>query len=102
MILEYMNKDSLSTRIVVDYKTQTVQIENFTDNMLARAFGVNVMPSFADYEKFLEERCFPRTRDKMKFLLRELDLDYYDPLSIIEKTQGRMAEDTMWIHIIKE
>lgn len=28
MILEYMNKDQLSTRIKVNYKTKTVQIEN--------------------------------------------------------------------------
>lgn len=70
--------------------------------MLARAFGVKLTPTFADYEKFLESRCFPRTRDKMKLLLEELDLNSYDPLAIIEKTKGRMAEDAMWIRIIDE
>lgn len=28
----------------------------------------------------------------MKLLLKELDLPFYDPFLIIEKTQGRMAE----------
>ena len=51
------------------------------------------------YEEFLESRCFPRSRDKMKLILRELDLPFYEPLMIIEKTQGRMAEDNFWIKI---
>ena len=39
------------------------------------------------------------TRDKMKLVLKELDLPFYDPFLIIEKTQGRMAEDDFWIKI---
>lgn len=35
----------------------------------------------------------------MKLILRELDLPFYEPLLIIEKTQGRMAEDNFWIKI---
>ena len=31
--------------------------------------------------------------------LRELDLPFYDPMMIIEKTEGRMAEDDFWIRI---
>ena len=31
--------------------------------------------------------------------LRELDLPFYDPMMIIEKTEGRMAEDDFWIQI---
>ena len=49
--------------------------------------------------EFLEERCFPRTRGHMRLILEDLGLDFYDPLSIIEKTQGRMAEDFQWIKI---
>lgn len=51
------------------------------------------------YVDFLESRCFPKTRDKMKWILRELELPCYDPLLIIEKTKGRMAEDHQWIAI---
>ncbi len=35
----------------------------------------------------------------MKLTLREPDLPFYEPLLIIEKTQGRMAEDDFWLRI---
>ena len=41
----------------------------------------------------------PPTRDKMKIILKELNLPFYDPFMIIQKTQGRMAEDNFWIQI---
>ena len=63
------------------------------------AFGNNTAPSIDDYNYFLESRCFPRTRDKMKLELERLDVPFYDPYMIIEKTQGRMAEDDFWIRI---
>lgn len=50
-------------------------------------------PTYEDYEVFLESRCFPKSRDKMKLILKDLDLPFYDPLMIIQKTEGRMAED---------
>ena len=50
-------------------------------------------------EEFLESRCFPRSRDKMKLVLKDLDIPFYDPILIIEKTQGRMAEDDFWLRI---
>ena len=35
----------------------------------------------------------------MKILLEELNLPFYDPLMIIQKTKGKMAEDDFWIEI---
>ena len=67
--------------------------------MIFRAFGVIENPDFDEYTEFLKSRCFPETRDKLKLVLRELDLPFYDPFMIIEKTQGRMAEDNFWIRI---
>ena len=64
-----------------------------------RAFGVVENPDYERYEEFLESRCFPRTRDKMKLVLKDLDIPFYDPFMIIEKTEGRMAEDDFWIRI---
>ena len=61
--------------------------------------GRNTEPSFDDYEEFLRSRCFPETRDKMKLELKRLGLPFYDPLMIIEKTEGRMADDHFWIRI---
>ena len=36
----------------------------------------------------------------MKLMLRELNLPFYDPFLIIQKTQGRMAEDDFRIEIV--
>ena len=58
-------------------------------------------PSWADFEYFLEDRCFPRTRDHAKDLLREIGVPFYDPLLIIEKTKGYMEGDYQWILILK-
>ena len=52
-----------------------------------------------EYEEFLESRCFPQTRDKMKLILKDLNLPFFDPLLIIQQTEGRMAEDDFWIRI---
>ena len=94
-----MYKNTVCTVIDADEMSRRVEIRNYIANPLYRAFGVNTEPSFEDYEAFLESRCFPRTRDKMKIELRELGIPFYDPLLIIEKTAGRMAEDDFWIRI---
>lgn len=97
--LMYYYKSMLCTIIDVSIVTQRVKIKNYTDNLLFRAFGINEHPTYIDYEDFLESRCFPRTRDKMKLVLEDLDIPFYDPMMIIEKTEGRMAEDDFWIKI---
>lgn len=56
----------------------------------------------ADFEYFLEDRCFPRTRYNLKELLEEMDLPMYDPLLIIGKTKGRVYGDYQWIDIVEE
>ena len=83
----------------MDELHKKVKIRNYTQDDLLKAFGVNERPDFKTYEEFLESRCFPRSRDKMKIALEELGLPFYDPLLIVEKTQGRMAEDDFWIRI---
>ena len=89
----------LCSVIDVDERRRLVKVYNYTNNNLMRAFGRNDSPEYADYETFLESRCFPESRDKMKLMLEKLDLPFYDPLLIIEKTQGRMADDNCWIRI---
>ena len=90
----------LCTVIDVNEIEQRVYIRNYTDNLLYRAFGKNEHPSFSDYEEFLESRCFPKSRDKMKLVLKEYDIPFYDPFLIVEKTGGRMEEDEF--HIVIE
>lgn len=97
--LWYYYERQVCTIIDVDELRRTVQIRNYVKNPLLRAFGVNTEPSFEDYEAFLASRCFPETRDKMKLHLKELGIPFYDPLLIIEKTEGRMADDHFWIRI---
>lgn len=97
--LRYMYENMLCTVIDVDEASRKVEIHNYVDKPMYRAFGVNTEPTFEDYEEFIESRCFPRQRDKMKLELKRLDLPFYDPIMIIEKTQGRMAEDHFWIEI---
>ena len=75
---------------------------NYTEQILLRAFGVIENPDWKDFEYFLEDRCFPRTRDHANEILREMNLPFYDPLLIVEKTQGRMEGDHQWIMILKK
>ena len=97
--LWYMYKDRVCTLIDVDELRKQIFIKNYTENVLFCAFGAIQNPSYEAYESFLASRCFPQERDKMKLMLRELNLPFYEPLLIIEKTQGRMAEDDFWIRI---
>ena len=97
--LRYLNGDRLCTIIDVNDREQRVKIKNYVTDPLYRAFGRNEHPSYKDYEEFLESRCFPRTRDKMKIILEELNLPFYDPFMIIQKTEGKMAEDDFRIEI---
>ena len=39
--------------------------------------------------------------DAVKAGLKELGLETYEPLEIIRKTEGRMAEDDHWIKIME-
>ena len=97
--LYYMYKQMICTIIDVDVLEQKVKIINYTDKLMFRAFGSNLNPTFDDYNEFLKSRCFPETRDKIKVVLADLDLPFYDPFIIIQKTEGRMAEDNFWIKI---
>jgi len=99
--LWYMYKDEVCTLIDVDERKQIVKIKNYTENKQFRAFGANENPTIEDYEEFLRSRCFSENRDKMKLILKDLNLPFYDPFMIVERTQGRMAEDEFWIRVEK-
>ena len=49
----------------------------------------------------MKERCLPASRAGLKGILREMDVSFYDPLLIIEKTNGRMAGDNQWVQMIR-
>lgn len=97
--LWYMFNNSVCTIIDVDERYRKIEIKNYTNDLIYRAFGSVVNPTFENYQEFLESRCLPKQRDKLKIYLKELDLPFYDPFMIIEKTKGRMADDDFWIRI---
>ena len=98
--LNYMNRNKLCTTIDVDFKHEKIKIKNYTDKTPLRAFGVVENPTWEDFQWFLRDRCFPETRAHLKWVLDDVGVPFYDPLMIIEKTQGRMAEDQQWIEVI--
>ena len=97
----FMNGQQLCTVIDIDFKHEVVRMKNYTDRIPLRAFGVVENPSWADFEEFLKERCLPASRAGLKGILREMDVPFYDPLLIIEKTNGRMAGDNQWVQMIR-
>ncbi len=102
LVLYFYNGPELTTKIAVNKTLKTLAILNQSSNPLFTAFGVNAHPSWNDLQHFLEDRCVPRDRDGLKYYLEELGLTSYEPLEIIRKTQGRMAEDHCWIKIVEE
>ena len=99
LLIEFYNSDILCTKICADYTEKNLAIENYTDNFVKTAFGKNKAPSWQDFENFLEERCIPRSRSGLREYLETIGVEEYNPLEIIKKTKGRMAEDDQWIRL---
>ena len=100
--LLYYYKNKLCTLIDVYENERRIEIKNYVKNEQFCAFGVNIRPTFDDYEEFLKSRCFPEERDGMKLILKDLNLPFYEPLMIIEKTEGRMAEDDFRVKVVRK
>ena len=100
----YINEttNTVITEITADYKTKKIAIVNHTNDVIDRAFGINEHPSFDDWNRFLESRCIPRSRGDIHTYLKSIDVDFYDPLLIVKKTNGRMAEDSNALILVEE
>ena len=61
MRMNFMCLEELCTVIDVDFMHKKIYIENKTDDILHRAFGIVEHPDWERFEEFLESRCFPRT-----------------------------------------
>lgn len=97
--LEYYDGSLLCTLIYADFTDQTLQAENHTDLLIKTAFGKNALPTWEDLQAFLEERCIPRGRAGLRDYLADIGLSEYDPLEIVKRTEGRMAEDAQWLKV---
>lgn len=93
----YMDREEPATLIDACSAVRRIKILNFTDDLISRAFGIRTEPTWEDYEAFLETRCMPRTRYGIQEELENMGLDFYDPVLIIEKTKGRVYEDSQWL-----
>ena len=102
MILNYRFGDVLCATLKIDFNQKSVHVENFAEDIFYRPFGVVENPSFEDFKELLEERCFPRTRHHVKYYLKQLGLDFYDPLDIVRKTNGRVYGDKFWIEFVED
>lgn len=97
--LRYYDDTRLCTLIYADFSDMTLQAENYTDLLIKTAFGKKVLPIWQDFQTFLEERCIPRGRVGIREYLMDIGLSEYDPLEIVKRTEGRMAEDDQWLEV---
>ena len=97
MQIDYKQRNHICTVIYVGFLEKQVLIQNPTDDVLDRAFGVIEEPTWKDFEQFLLSRCFPQSRGYAKAILQNLDVQSCDPLEIAEATGGRTAEDNMYL-----
>ena len=95
--IDFMYKNRPCTVIDVNFFDKKIKIINKTDDVLHRAFGVVTKPSWDDFENFLSERCYAETRGDIAEILKQLGIDSYDTLQILEKTKGKTCDDDMWL-----
>lgn len=98
-VLRLYDGNTLCSTIYADFTEKSVAVENQAVPLIKTAFGNQAFPVWADFQNFLAERCVPRQRAGLREYLETLGLDEYDPLAIIEKTGGHMAEDQQWLTI---
>ncbi len=96
---EFYDGEILCTKIVADFTDETLSVENTTEHIVKTAFGKNEAPTWKDFQSFLEERCVPKSRSGIREYLETIGVEIYEPLEIIKKTNGRMAEDNQWIKL---
>ena len=91
--------DDLCSVICADFTDETVKHEDHIKNCMKTPFGNNKNPDFSDFENFLKERCIPESRAGIREYLDVLNIDSYEPLEIIKKTKGVMAEDQIHLEL---
>lgn len=97
--LSFYDDKTLCTVIYADFTDETLKSENYASDIIKTAFGNNKLPIWEDFMAFLTERCIPKERSGLREYLEAIGVGEYNPLEIIKKTKGKMAEDNQWIEI---
>ncbi|MDO5331339.1 MAG: helix-turn-helix domain-containing protein [Bacillota bacterium] len=95
--LTLMYKNQPCTVIDADFVRQKIKIQNRTNVIMHRAFGGNENPTWKDFEYFLQDRSFPKTRGDITTILSKINLKEYDELDVLEFTNGKTQDDNLWI-----
>ncbi len=98
-VLRFYDANRLCSTILADFTDHTLRVRNENVELVKTAFGKNELPFWEDFAQFLEERCVPRARSGLREYLDAIGVAEYDPMEIIRKTQGRMAEDQQWLEV---
>ena len=98
-VFRFYDGDELCSTIYADFTDKTLLAENHVSNPVKTAFGNMKNPSWDNLLEFLEDRCIPRKRAGLREYLEAIGVGAYDPVEIINKTSGRMAEDGQWLDI---
>ena len=98
-LFRFFDATVLCTTIYADFTDETLAASNHITDPVKTAFGNNAMPTWEDFHLFLEDRCIPRGRAGLREYLEAIGVAGYDPLEIIRKTAGRMAEDSQWLEM---
>lgn len=95
--ISYYDQTQLCSTIFADFTDQTLVAENHVEDFVKTAFGNHQTPDWSDFMTFLSSRCIPSRRAGLREYLEAIGVGEYDPMEIIQKTQGRMAEDQQWV-----
>lgn len=95
----YYDGTVLCSTILADFTCKQVAVRNHVDDLTRTAFGAVTAPLWEDLQRFLEERCMPKTRVGIDRYLKSIGLLEYDPFEIVKRSGGRMGEDDQWLEI---
>lgn len=103
MKFNYMSHNGkILTSVTVNNITKKVKIQNYTDDITDRAFGIKTKVDYDDVICFFEHRCIPKERSDIQDILELMNLTKYDPYVICKFNKGTSAQDSNWIDFIKE
>ena len=99
--MQFMQKDNLICDVTFNIIEDWVKFKNYSDDWSMLPFGTvpdtRVLP-YKHLERILEDyHCVPRTRAGIEEILDMLQLEEYDPLMIVKRTNGVMMNSSVWI-----